>query len=282
VINLEAAKTLRILWLTFILSATIVYFAFGWWLLIIITPLGLLVWWLMNKITLSEKTFEIWFRLFKYFFKGEHFLLKGKMPEKLAWKEVLFTESIDKSFLPVLFMFGIINYAFRYLNIQTPEQALKGPLIILLGFSTVVVFIAPYLWVLIDSKWFFYDKKSNKIINVGEQLLIYFRGIAGATIILSLIATIVRRFGIYNTVIFLIVSFIIGGAPIFLTIILYIKYFHYKFVKKLRQHLLNKKLPILEIQTQPAKITCPYCGARNPLKAKFCIKCGASLEYEPI
>ena len=223
----------------------------------------------MNKITLSEKTFEIWFRLFKYFFKGEHFLLKGKMPEKLAWKEVLFTESIDKSFLPVLFMFGIINYAFRYLNIQTPEQALKGPLIILLGFSIVVVFIAPYLWVLIDSKWFFYDKKSNKIINVGEQLLIYFRGIAGATIILSLIATIVRRFGIYNTVIFLIVSFIIGGVPIFLTIILYIKYFHYKFVKKLRQHLLNKKTTNLRNTNTTSKNNLPILRSKKPPKSKI-------------
>ncbi|WFO75092.1 hypothetical protein J4526_08470 [Desulfurococcaceae archaeon MEX13E-LK6-19] len=247
---MDLIKTMRILWLLLLFLMTLIYVIYGLWLLVMATLIGVIIWFLVNKIILSEKVFGKIFKATQMFFKGEHFLLATKVSREMSLKELLFTEGINRSFLPILFMFGLINYTLRYLDIQGFEEVLESPVILLLGFSTVITSIIPFLWVVIDSKWFFQNKKTGNVMNVGEQLLTYLRGVAGATVVLSLISTSLERMGAYETFIFLFLSLTMGGIPIFFTTLIYIKYFHQKFVEKLRSMLKNE-LSELEIILQP-------------------------------
>ncbi len=232
------------------LSMTLIYVVYGLWLLVMATLIGVAIWFLVNKIALSERVFSKIFKAIQVFFKGKHFLLVAKTSQEISWRKLVLTEGMDRSFLPILFMFGLINYTLRYLDIRGLEEVLESPVILLLGFSTVITSIIPFLWVIIDSKWFFQNEKTSNVVNVGEQLLTYLRGIAGATVVLSLISTSLEKMGAYEAFIFLFVSLTMGGIPIFFTTLIYIKYFHQKFVEKLR-NMLKNELSELEIILQP-------------------------------
>jgi len=307
-------KLLKVLWALLLVVVIFVYIYTSLRLyLFIATSLGILVWVLAGSFASSRRVFKVWFKLLRIIVpkSREHveaesgtFLAEGRIPEKVGWKEALLDEGINKSFLPVLLMFGILQYVLKFQNIQSWDQLIN--LSLSAFFSPVYVCPITFLWALLDSKWIEYDRKTNKVMRVGEHVLLYLRSIAGISALLGLISVLYTSFGAGVALLFPILTLAIASAPIYITTVIYVKFFHYKYVKRIYQYLLlEKKLPIARIQIVPVTVPqpsiprietreenevekptivtykfCPYCRAQIPPDVRFCPKCGSSLEVE--
>lgn len=303
------------LWLLLIVIATVVYISFGVLrlFLIISIVLGIFLWWLVGFLTSSKWMLKTWFNFLRIIVpkSREHleaesgtFLAEGEIPEKIGWKEALLGEGVNKSFLPVLLMFGILQYILKTLKVESAERLVNVSLLAFI--SPLYVCPIAFLWILLDSRWIEYDKRTNKVIRVGEHVLLYLRSIAGLSALIGLIYVLTTSFGAGIALLFPLVTLAIASAPIYLTTVIYVKFFHYKFVRRVHNYLLfEKKLPIATVQIvpvstavssapstsyvetqeikeeEPTEITynfCPYCGSQIPSNVKFCPKCGSSLK----
>ena len=315
---MDVKKLVNALWLLLIIVATIVYVSFGILrlFLVISIVLGIFLWWLVGFLASSERMLKAWFNLLRIIVprSREHleadsgtFLAEGEIPEKIGWKKALLEEGVEKSFLPVLLMFGILQYILKVLKIETMDQLFNVSLLAFV--SPLYVCPIAFLWILLDSKWIEYDKRTNKVMRVGEHVLLYLRSIAGLSALIGLVSVLTTSFGAGVALLFPLATLAIASAPIYLTTVIYVKFFHYKFVKKVHNYLLfEKKLPVATVQIVPVSTTitstpttpyieiqeevkeeklttttcnfCPYCGTQIPSNVKFCPKCGSSLKVE--
>ncbi len=309
---------IKILWVFLIISMTVIYLVYP--VLRVILPffviLGVITWWLTGYIASSRWILKIWFNLLQIIvpkpsetleIKSGTFLTEEKIPEKIGWKQALFDEGVNKSFLPVLLMFGILQYVFKFFGADF-LQSLESFFILTFA-SPLYVCLITFLWILLDSGWIEYDREANRVMRVGEHILLYLRSIAGLSALVGFITVALTIFGAATALASFLVALALASVPIYLTTVIYVKFFHYKYVKKVRDYLLfEKKLPIATIQIVPAPMTvtstqttpyintqeevkeeipktvtynfCPYCGTQIPSNIRFCPKCGSSLNAE--
>lgn len=315
---MDVKKLANALWLLLITIATIVYISFGILMLFLITSivLGIFFWWLVGFLASSEWMLKTWFNLLRIIVpksrehleaKSGTFLAEGEIHEKIGWKKALFKEGVNKSFLPVLLMFGILQYILKALKIETMEQLFNVSLSAFI--SPLYVCPITFLWILLDSKWIEYDKRTNRVMRVGEHVLLYLRSIAGLSALIGLVSVLTSSFGVGVALLFPLATLAIASVPIYLTTVIYVKFFHYKFVKKVHNYLLfEKKLPVATVQIVPVSTTvtptpstpyveaqekfkeeslatviynfCPYCGTQIPPNVRSCPKCKSLLKAE--
>ena len=308
---------IKILWIFLIVSMTVTYLILP--ILRVILPvfviLGVITWWLTGYIASSRWMLKIWFNLLQIIvpkpsktleIKSGTFLIEGEIPEKIGWKQALLDEGVNRSFLPVLLMFGVLQYVIKFIgaDFSQPLESFS-----LLAFASPL-YVCPitFLWILLDSGWIEYDKEANRVMRVGEHILLYLRSIAGLSALIGFITAVLTIFGTVTALLSFLVALALASVPVYLTTVIYIKFFHYKYVKKVYDYLfLEKKLPVAKVQIVPVSVSvaptpptpyietqeekmegtttvtykfCPYCGAQIRFEAKFCPRCGSSLKAE--
>jgi len=310
-------KVIKILWIFLIASMTVIYLIVP--ALKVILPffviLGVITWWLTGYIASSRWILKIWFNLLQIIvpkpsetleIKSGTFLTEEKIPEKIEWKQALLDEGVNRSFLPILLMFGVLQYVIKFIgaDFSKPWESFS----LLVFASPLYVCPITFLWILLDSGWIEYDKEANRVIRVGEHILLYLRSIAGLSALIGFITAVLTIFGAVAALLSFLVALAFASVPVYLTTVIYVKFFHYKYVKKVHDYLLlEKKLPVAKVQIVPVSVSvaptpltpytetrmekmrktttvtykfCPYCGAQIPFGAKFCTKCGSSLKAE--
>jgi len=310
-------KLVKVLWFILIASMAVVYFNLP--ALRIILPvfvfLGIITWWLTGYIASSRWILKIWLNLLQIIVpksnesldvKSGTFLINEEIPEKIGWKQALFDEGINRSFLPVLLMFGVLQYVLKFIGADFSKPLESFSFLALA--SPLYICLITFLWILLDSGWIEYDKKTNKVMRVGEHILLYLRSIAGLSALIGFITAVTAIFGAVTALLSFLAALALASVPIYLTTVIYVKFLHYKYVKKVRDYLLlEKKLPVAKVQIVPVSVSltptpptsyietqeeniegtttitykfCPYCGAQIPFEAKFCPRCGSSLKTE--
>jgi len=215
---------LRILWFLTILALMVFYLLILPFIMVLVTASGVLIWFVTCSVVLSEKGFRFLFKLLRVVMPGPSvnladtggsFLLKQQVKE-YSWMNAIFREGVTRSVIPMLFLFGILNTILSRMVeagiIKNLFKIVEVPiLMIIIVLAPVFVAIVPVIWALIDSGWYIYDKSRNKIISVGDHLLIYMRGFASMGVLLGLLVMLFTRFSVEEAIFFVVNTLLLGG-----------------------------------------------------------------------
>ena len=203
--------------------------------------LGIIVWLLVGKLAvpLINRIIIIPTKAIM----GKHlYLLAPRPKEKPSFFGRLLVVT-DETILPTLFFFGIANYLLN--SDITLTSSIFGFVIILL--VPLLGLFLPVLKVLLDSDLIRFNPKDRLIEPVGRQYLLYLRGIAGYTALVSFFLSIYRLAMTisFDIVYFTVAAFIVAYTEIYLVVFVY-SYVHSKFVNALNEEL-REKYTYLEI-----------------------------------
>jgi len=174
---------------------------------------------------------------------GKHlYLLAPKPKEKPTFFGRLLAVT-DETILPTLFFFGIANYLLNS-NVKLNEAIFSFVIVLIVPLLGLFI---PILKVLLDSDLIRFNPKDRLIEPVGRQYLLYLRGIAGYTAIVSFFLSIYRLAMAvsFDVVYITLAAFVIAYTEIYIVVFIY-SYVHSKFVNNLNEEL-REKYTYLEI-----------------------------------
>lgn len=198
-----------------------------------VSIVGFLIWFIIGK-SAYWVTYRLILLPFRKFMKKRLYLLRPRERPQKTFVSYLI-EVIDDSFLPMLFVYGLLNIIAQ----NVPSEAIEPGVLLLyiLASTPLAGLFVPVLKVLLDSDITLVDLDDRKIEPIGVKVLTYVKSIAGLTAIYSFLSTIISLTGRIEVAINVMLNVFSLTYPSIIIILLLYNKFHDGFVEKLNMRL---------------------------------------------